>query len=132
MKRVLMMGTLVVALVFGAVDTGRTAHAGDKEWAVAGKILAGIMVLDAITTPRYQPPPVYQPPVVYQPAPYPPVVYRPAPPPVVYRPAPPRVVYRPPVRYYHPRVIVPRTTYYHSYRPSRRQVYQSRSHGRRW
>ena len=70
MKRVLMMGTLVVALVFGAVDTGRTAHAGDKEWAVAGKILAGIMVLDAITTPRYQPPPVYQPPVVYQPAPY--------------------------------------------------------------
>ena len=70
--------------------------------------------------------------VVYQPAPYPPVIYRPAPPPVVYRPAPPRVVYRPPVRYCHPRVIVPRTTYYHSYRPSRRQVYRNQSHGLRW
>jgi len=94
--------TLVAALALGFVGAAPRAEAGDHEWAVAGKILAGLVVLDALTTPRCAPTVVYEPAVVYQPSPvyYPPaVVY----PPVVYRqpvvvPAP---VYYPPARPYY-------------------------------
>ena len=54
MKR-LLIGTLVVTVALGAAGTGQRAEAGDREWAVAGKILAGILVLDALTTPRCEP-----------------------------------------------------------------------------
>ncbi len=92
MKR-LMIGTLVAALALGAVGVAPKAEAGDREWAVAGKILAGFMVLNAVTTPRCAPvayrPAVYAPPVAYRPAP----VFRPV---AVARPhvPPPRVIFR--------------------------------------
>lgn len=93
MKR-LMIGTLVAALALGAVGVAPKAEAGDREWAVAGKILAGFMVLNAVTTPRGAPmvvaqPVVYRPPAVYAPAP----AFRPV---AVARPhlPPPRVIFR--------------------------------------
>lgn len=93
MKR-LMIGTLVAALALGAVGVAPKAEAGDREWAVAGKILAGLVVLDALTTPRGAPmvvaqPVVYRPPAVYAPAP----AFRPV---AVARPhlPPPRVIFR--------------------------------------
>jgi hypothetical protein len=56
---------IIGALLASLVITQPVANAGDKEWAVAGKILTGLFVLDKIVSP---PPPqvVYtQPTVVY-------------------------------------------------------------------
>lgn len=101
---------LIAAVVALAGMQIQTARAGDREWATAGKILAGVAIGAAIVsavdahasyTVTYSPAPAYCPPpapVVYAPpravcAPAPVVVYRP---PVVCTPAP-VVVYRAPV-----------------------------------
>ena len=86
MKKALVMA-LTGSLLVGLAGPAGQAQAGDREWAVAGKVLAGLVVLDALTAPRCPTPVVYQPAVVY-PAPVvyaPPVVVRR---PVVYYPAP--------------------------------------------
>ena len=94
---------IAVALLALAGSQVQNAKAGDREWAVVGKVLTGIAAVDSLShafAPQpayYAPPPApvsYCPPsapIVYQSAP---VFYRPAP--VVYRPAP-VVVYRQPV-----------------------------------
>lgn len=98
----LILGMSVLAVAAAGLQTAR---AGDREWAVAGKVLTGLVVASAIThavaaeprcttvyyaepAPRYYCPPpaprfVYAPPVCYAPAPV--VVYRA---PVYYAPAP--------------------------------------------
>ena len=93
---------LAVALLALAGSQVQNAKAGDREWAVVGKVLTGIAAVD-ILSHAFAPQPAY-----YAPAPAPvtycppaaPVVYQPAPvfyqTPVVYRPAP-TVIYRPPV-----------------------------------
>lgn len=55
---------IIGALLASLVITQPVANAGDKEWAVAGKILTGLFVLDKIVSPPPQV--VYaQPTVVY-------------------------------------------------------------------
>ena len=108
MKKVILTLTVLAVAAAGI----QTAKAGDREWAVAGKVLTGLAVASVIThaveaqpayttvyysepAPGYSycPPPaprvVYTSPVYYAPAA---VVYRPvvycAPAPVCYRPAP--------------------------------------------
>lgn len=98
----LILGMTVLAVAAAGLQTAR---AGDREWAVARKVLTGLVVASAIThavaaeprcttvyyaepAPRYYCPPpaprfVYAPPVCYAPAPV--VVYRA---PVYYAPAP--------------------------------------------
>lgn len=72
-------------------------EAGDKEWATAGKVMAGVGA-GLLLAKAFEPQPVYTPPPVYvQPAP---VVYQPAPV-VLHQPAP--VVLDQPVQ----QVIVP-------------------------
>ena len=100
MKR-LQTGLLVTAMTLGAVGTPSKAEAGDREWAVAGKILAGIMVLDAIASPRRAPAVYHQPMVYHQP-----VAYRQ---PVAY--APPVVRYAPVARSYSPPRPTPRQVF---------------------
>ena len=108
------MKKVMVIAVAGAMLAGPLAGqalAGDREWAVAGKVLAGLLVLDAITTPCPPPTvvyaqPAYPPPVVYSP----PVVYTP---PVVYRPP---VIVHPPVRTI---VVPPRRPVPHHWVPPR-------------
>ena len=113
MKKMLVV-VMLGALLLGSM--GAQAQAGDREWAVAGKVLTGLAVLSAITTPVvYEQPACYAPPVAYAPAP---VVY--APPPVVYRPIVvrrPRVIYRPIIVRRPPRVIHHRPVHW---RPSHR------------
>lgn len=115
------MKKVMVVVVAGAMLVGPMAGqalAGDREWAAAGKVLAGLLVLDAIISPRHGPAVVYQQPV------YPPPGY--CPPPVVwYRP----VVYRPPVVYYPP----VRRTWRPADRPHvpSRPVYRTSSRGGR-
>ena len=105
------MKKLMVVLVLGAMLVGpmaSQAQAGDREWAVAGKVLAGLFVLDAITQPYHTTTVVYQEPVYYPPVvtyPQPVVVHRPI---VVYRPP---VVVRRPVVYRRPVVCPPRVHY---------------------
>src|SRR5262245_36988122 len=79
---------LTLAVVAAGVQT---AKAGDKEWAIAGKVLTGVaaaaVITHAVTRPvyttySYAPAPAYPAYNYYQPAP---VVYAP-PPVVVYRP----------------------------------------------
>jgi hypothetical protein len=101
---------IAVALLALAGSQVQNAKAGDREWAVVGKVLTGIAAVDILShaftpQPAYcAPAPVtYCPPtapVYYQSAP---VYYRPAP--VVYRPAP-VVVYRQPVYVQHASVVV--------------------------
>ena len=123
---------IVAGMLVGA--PGRQAEAGDREWAVAGKVLTGLIVLDAVTSPYRAPTVVYQrpavyyaPPVVY---PQPSVVYQP---PVVYGPT---VVYRQPTVYYPPVYYGP-TVYFsigRSWRPYYRggyHPYRVRYHGHR-
>jgi len=114
MKRILVtlvMGTLLAGPMVGE------AKAGDREWAVAGKVLAGLLVLDAIAEPCHRTPVVYAPPVYHRPVVYrPPVVYRR---PVVYRPP---VVYRRPIIYHRPvcrPIILPRRPIYQPRVPAR-------------
>jgi hypothetical protein len=132
-------GILVVALAFGLLGAGTRVEAGDHEWAVAGKVLAGLFVLDALTRPHcsttvvYEQPVVYHPPVVQY---YPPVVYQP--PVVVHRP----VVYHHPVRYgggvsfhfpTHRGPSYPRRSVYRTgFRRGSRAGYWHGAHGRRW
>ena len=127
---------LATALGLGAVAP--RAMAGDREWAVAGKVLTGLAAASVVsrildpapcagtTAVVYQQPPVYvvapPPPVVVAPAPVappapvayaapaPPVVY--ATPPVVYA-APPVVYAAPPVYVAPPPVVVPAPVFVH-------------------
>lgn len=110
---ILVMGTLLAGPMVGE------AKAGDREWAVAGKVLAGLLVLDALTEPCHRTPVIYAPPVYHQPV----VVYGP---PVVYQQ--PVVVYRPPVVYRRP-IAYPRPVYRPIVLP-RRPIYQPRVQGR--
>lgn len=128
-KAVAMM--LVGALVLGFVGAAPKAEAGGHGWEVAGKVLAGLLVLDALTSPHCSPPVVYEQPVGYYPTPVytPPVVYMPSvvyPTPVVYsRPVVlPRPVYCPPPR----PVYVPRVPAYRAGFNSR--SWQRGHHGR--
>ena len=88
---------LALATLAFAGSSLAPAHAGDREWAVAGKVLTGVVAAGVIAE-AFRPAPVaattavvYQAPptVVYQAGPA--VVYQPAPPP----PPPPQVVYYP-------------------------------------
>ncbi|MEI9863535.1 MAG: hypothetical protein WDN00_03065 [Limisphaerales bacterium] len=125
MKKMILTGTVIVALAGAGLSSAR---AGDREWATAGKVLAGVAVVGVIAAvasghaqgsvsysygaPAYCPPPAPPCNYVYCPAPAPQVVYYP-PPPVVYCPAP-VVVYRAPV------VVYP------SHRYARQQARQNR------
>jgi hypothetical protein len=105
---------LAVTLLALAGSQVQNARAGDREWAVVGKVLTGIAAVDIIghaiadRPAYYAPAPVayYPPPVTYCP---PPVVYRPAPvvvyqQPVCFQPAP-AVVYRRPVVVRHEPIV---------------------------
>lgn len=103
--------TKVVATLLAVITLTAPAFAGDREWAVAGKVLTGVAavsVIDRIVNPP-QPVVVYQQPVVVsQPvvATAPVVVARP--PTVVYVEPSPVIYYRPqPVFFY------PHYHYYH-------------------
>jgi hypothetical protein len=129
------MKKLMIVVMVGAMLLGGaagSAQAGDHEWAVAGKVLAGMIVLDALTSPCrttvvyeqpvYYAPPVVQPTVVYRP----PVVYHP---PVVYtRP----VVYPRPVVYRRPVITCPPPIHRHGHyrRVPPRPVWQPVCHPR--
>jgi len=98
----------ILTAVSLALATVSSARAGDREWATAGKILAGAVV-GATLVAALQPVPVCAtPPVVVTPAPVvvapPPVVV--APPPVVVAPAPVVVRPRPVVMAPVPRAVV--------------------------
>lgn len=113
MKTRITFSTLALCMALGAVAP-RTL-AGDREWAVAGKVLTGIAAATVVsrlldpapcvgtTAVVYQQPPVYvvnppPAPVVVAPAPVAPpapVAYAVPPPTVVYA-TPPTVVYAPP------------------------------------
>jgi hypothetical protein len=88
MKR-LLIGLVVTALALGTLGPVQRAEAGNKEWAVAGKVLAGLMVLDVVGQ------------ALHGPVAYPQPVY--AQPQVMYPPA----VVQPPVTYYQPPVCRP-------------------------
>jgi len=93
MKKVVTALAVCGLLLAGA----QQSHAGDREWATAGKVLTGV-IAGAVIAKSFEPAPVYtQTTVVYQQAP---VVYQPAPT-VIYQSAPvmvqPQVVYAQPV-----------------------------------
>lgn len=99
------MKNLLIGTVFAATLVGQSVRAGDREWAVAGKVLTGVAavhVIDHIVNPRPQVVYVQQPTVVVQPAPQ--VVAAP----VVVAPAPQMVYVQQPVVYYYstPYVVV--------------------------
>jgi hypothetical protein len=100
---------LLLAMALGLGAMAPRAMAGDREWAVAGKVLTGLAAASVVsrildpapcagtTAVVYQHPPVY---VVAQPAPVAP------PAPVAYVAPPPTVVYAtPPVVYAAPPVV---------------------------
>jgi len=89
---------ILTAVALTLVGAGiQNARAGDREWALAGKVLTGVFAASVITHAVVQPRPVYYsaPAYSYGYAPAPTVVY--APPPPVYFAPPPVVVYRAPV-----------------------------------
>jgi len=112
----LIIGVILTSLLI----TQPVANAGDKEWAVAGKILTGLFVLDKIVTPQptvvytQQPVVVQQQPVVVQQQP---VVVQQQPVVVQQQPVvvqqPPVIIQQPPVVY---QQIVP--SYYSQFAPS--------------
>jgi len=113
MKTTLIGATTTFALLLGAFSP--EARAGDREWAVAGKVLTGMVaagvVARAFEPVRYAPTTavVYQPPVYVAVAPVvppAPVYYVPAPAPVYVVPAP-VVYYAPP-----PQVVMVPAPYY--------------------
>ncbi|MFP4058591.1 MAG: hypothetical protein ACLF0G_17125 [Candidatus Brocadiia bacterium] len=111
MKKALAI-TLAGAMALGGL--GAKAHAGDREWAVAGKVLAGLAVLDAVASPRCSSTVVYgRRPMVW----HPPVVHRT----VVHHP--PVVRHRPAVPYHRP-VVHRRPTV--RCRPSYGPIYRRR------
>src|SRR5689334_18546293 len=98
MKKMVLAATLLVL----AGATVQNAHAGNNEWALAGKVLTGIAAASIVARAVIPPPPVYGYSANYAYAPscsYYPTPVRYCPPPVVYAPAfPPRpLVYRAPV-----------------------------------
>lgn len=105
MKKVVTVLAVGGLLLAGA----QQSHAGDREWATAGKVLTGV-IAGAVIAKSFEPAPVYtETRVVYQSAPAP-VVYQPAPT-VVYQSAPvvvqPRVVYvQPAPVVYHPAPVI--------------------------
>ena len=104
---ILVTGTLLAGPMVGE------AKAGDREWAIAGKVLAGLLVLDAVAEPCHHAPVVYAPPVVYRQ----PVVYRR---PIIY----PRPVCRP--------IVLPRRPICHPRVPGRplyHSTYRASHHG---
>ena len=106
------MKNFILGSVLSAVLATQTVKAGDREWAVVGKVLTGVAtftVIDRIVNPP-QPVVVYQQPVVVyqQPAVVQPVVVQSVPT-VVYVSTPPVVYVQPaPVVYYYtqPAVVV--------------------------
>lgn len=122
MKTTLIAATVTAALALGALTP--EVRAGDREWAVAGKVLTGVVAAGVVaraldpapcapTTAVVYAPPVYvaaTPVVAPAPvAPPAPVYYAPAPAPVYYAPAPaPTVVYYAPP----PAVVVSPAPYY--------------------
>lgn len=78
----------VLAICGLLVASAQQSHAGDREWATAGKVLTGVIV-GAVIAKSFEPVHTHAPVVTH------------APPPVVYCPAPvvvqPRVVYTQPV-----------------------------------
>lgn len=98
------MKKVIVGIVLASLMSLQTAKAGDREWAVVGKVLTGVAVIhvvDRIVNPPTQVVYVQPQPVVVQPQPV--VYYQPAP--VVYvQPQPAVVVYGGwgrPVHHYH-------------------------------
>lgn len=111
------MKNFILGAVLSAALVTQTVNAGDREWAVAGKVLTGvaaITVIDRIVNPP-QPVVVYQQPVVVQPTPT--VVYVGAPQVVYVQPAP--VVY-----YYSQPAVVVYPNHFHPVMYHR--------HGRHW
>ena len=107
------MNKLIVGSVLASLISLQAVNAGDREWATVGKVLTGVVAIEAVGR-IINPPPqvvyvqpqqvVYTQPVVVQTAP---VVYQPAP--VVYvQPQPAVVVYgawgRPVHHHHHHRV----------------------------
>ena len=90
-----MKNTSILAVTALAMAVGATtpARAGDREWAVAGKVLTGVVAAGVIAEAFRPAPPAPTTAIVYQ-TPPPTVVYAPPPPTVVYAPAP-AVVYAP-------------------------------------
>ena len=122
MKKAMAM-MLVGAVVLGFVGAAPKAEAGGHGWEVAGKVLAGLLVLDALTSNHCSAPVVYEQPVAYYPTPYysTPVYRRP-------------VVYAPPVVYSRP-VVLPRPVYCPPPRPMyapRVPAYRAGFHSRSW
>ncbi len=104
-KQVAVIATLVIGL---GTLTPQT-QAGDREWAVAGKVLTGVVAASVLSRALDPAPPAATTAVVYQQPVYvaPPPVYYP-PPTVVYHPAPPQVIhYAPP-----PTVVIHQPVYY--------------------
>jgi hypothetical protein len=118
MKTTLIAATTTFALALGAFAP--EVRAGDREWAVAGKVLTGVVAASVVarafdsahcapTTAVVYAPPVYvaaapvapPAPVYYAPAPAP-VVYVSAPAPVVYYTPPPAVFVAPAPCYFPP------------------------------
>lgn len=116
------MKKVVIALAIGGLLLAGTqqSHAGDREWATAGKVLTGV-IAGAVIAKSFEPVPVYTQTTVITPAPV--VVAQPAPivvqqpqviythpvivqsAPVVVAPAP-VIVHRPPVVQYVPAPVV--------------------------
>jgi hypothetical protein len=108
------MKKLIVGTVLAALLATQAVKAGDREWATAGKILTGVVVvhtLDRILSPRTEVVYVQQPaPVVVQTVPV-----AVAPQTVVVAPTP-QVVYVQPVVYYPAPVVVRYGHWHHHYR----------------
>lgn len=120
---------LAAAVVSIAATSVLPAHAGDREWSTAGKVLTGVFAAGVIAEAFR---PHCPPPVVYAPAPAP-VVYAPAP--VVYAPAP--VVYAPATVVYQaapaPQVVyVAAPPFYHAPAPCYRPRHVHVHFGGRW
>lgn len=79
---------LAVTTLAVVVSSATPAQAGDREWAVAGKVLTGVVAAGVIAEAFRPAPVVATTAVVYQ-TPPPTVIYTPPPPTVVYAPAPP-------------------------------------------
>lgn len=118
MKTTLIGATTTFALLLGGLSP--EARAGDREWAVAGKVLTGVVAAGVVARafePVWYAPTtvlVYQPPVYVAAAPVDPpapVYYAPAP---VYLAPPPVVHYAPPP----PMVVVPAPYYAPYYVPA--------------
>ena len=98
-----MKKTLVLLLVGTlTILAPNPAHAGDKEWAVVGKVLTGVAAAAVIGDVIFHPPAACAPIV----APQPKIVTIQTPPPVVYAPPRPRVVVRHRPRFSRQRTVI--------------------------